>query len=817
MKRAIGLICAVLLAGMLLMGSVSAEHMGIQKTDELEKIQVLQLLEIMNGDQNGDLKLDKTVTRAEFVKMAICASTYKNSAGANSAVSLFPDVTGSHWASGYVSAAIKAGLVSGYLDGTFKPDREVKLEEAVIITLKLLGYTNSDFSGTFPEAQLAKYGEIDLDTDILAKKGDVLTRRECMKLIYNTLCTKTKNGTYYCTTLGYATDSDNTVDYLALLADNVTGPYVYNPSEKLSFDASKTEFFLDGETVSVSALKENDVLYHSKQVGSVWVFRDKVSGVCSGVSPSKEKPSSVIVGGKTYSLSTDKAVYKFSNYGTLGKDMLITLILGKDGDVVDAFKADLDVIGSREGDASYADVVSATLKGPYIVHKDGELPEEAEIKAESAVVYKGSAVSSLEQIKKYNVYYYSKLLNTVWVFDKTVSGTLETVSPNRMTPSSVTVSGKTYSLETSEVQYEFSSLGKYDIGDRVTLLLGRDGAVAGIADTSEINSVVYGVVLTTGEKKYTDADGKSYTADYISVLSSSGDVYSYETTGNYSEGTAVSVTVTNSKVNISKIPKYTNSSQVSSAVNAVKNGMFADNAEIVEYYNSNLYSTVLKSRISGCELGYSDILYCETNADGEITKLILDDYTGDFEEYGYLFVKKREVIDKNNDKNDNDDSNGNDNDNGNGNGDDNSDDNGDDNGDDNDEDKDDNNDNSTIPTTTILSYTYITDSNTEKTYSPEGQISVHEGPARFVMSGGSVKRVYNLKVQKSISIVTDDMVYTDDNKEFVISDNVRVYVREAGKLKVYDIDKLKDGNYTMTAYLDKSPENGGRIRVIVAY
>lgn len=769
MKRAIGLICAVLLAGVLLMGSVSAEHMGIQKTDELEKIQVLQLLEIMNGDHNGDLKLDKTVTRAEFVKMAICASTYKNSAGANSAVSLFPDVTGSHWASGYVSAAIKAGLVSGYLDGTFKPDREVKLEEAVIITLKLLGYTNSDFSGTFPEAQLAKYGEIDLDTDILAKKGDVLTRRECMKLIYNTLCTKTKNGAYYCTTLGYATDSDNTVDYLALLADNVTGPYVYNPSEKLSFDASKTEFFLDGEEISVSALKENDVLYYSKQVNSVWVFRDKKSGVCSAVSPNKEKPSSVTVGGKTYTLSTDSVVYKFSNYGTLGTDMLVTLILGKDGDVVDAFKADLDVIGSGEGETSYSDVVSATLKGPYIAKQDGALPEEAEIKAESAVVYKGSAVSSLAQIKKYNVYYYSKLLNTVWVFDKTVSGTLEGVSPNRMNPSSVTVSGKTYSLETSEVQYEFSSLGKYDIGDRVTLLLGRDGAVAGVADMAEVNSVVYGVVLATGEKKYTDADGKSYTADYISVLASSGDVYSYQTTGNYSEGTAVSITVTDSKVNVSKIPKYTNSSQVSAAVKAVKNGMFADNAEIVEYYSANLYSTVLKSRISGCDIGYSNILYQETNADGEITKLILNDYTGDLAEYGYFYVKEKDVTDKN----------------------------------------------GNISTNT--SYSYITDSNTEKTYSPEGQISVPEGPARFVMSSTGVQRVYTLRTQKSISVVTDDTAYTDDNKEYTISDNVRVYVRESGKLKVYDLDKLKDGNYTMTAYFDKSPDNGGRIRVIVAY
>ncbi len=758
MKRAIGLICFVLAAAMLLMGSVSAEHMGIQKTDELEKIQVLQLLEIMNGDQNGDLKLDKTVTRAEFVKMAICASTYKNSAGANSAVSLFPDVTGSHWASGYVSAAIKAGLVSGYLDGTFKPDREVKLEEAVIITLKLLGYTNSDFSGTFPEAQLAKYAEIDLDTDIDAKRGDVLTRRECMKLIYNTLCTKTKNGTYYCTTLGYATDSDNTVDYLALLADNVTGPYVYRPSEKLPFDTAKNEIFLDGEEISVSALKENDVLYYSKQVNSVWVFRDKKSGVCSAVSPNKEKPSSVTVGGKTYALSTDSVVYKFSNYGTLGTDMLVTLILGKDGDVVDAVRADLDVIGSGEGNASYADVVSATLKGPYIVQKDGELPEEAEIKAESAVVYKGSAVSSLEQIKKYNVYYYSKLLNTVWVFDKTVSGTLETVSPNRMTPSSVTVSGKTYSLEASEVQYEFSSLGKYDIGDRVTLLLGKDNAVAGVADTAEINSVVYGVVLTTGEKKYTDADGKSYNADYISVLSTSGDVFSYETTGNFSEGAVVKVAVTESKVNVSKLTKPGSASAVLSATDAVKNGKFADNAEIVEYYNGELYSTVVTSRISGKNLSYKDILYYEVNSDGEITKLILNNCTGDLVEYGYLIEVDDSV------------------------------------------------------------YTYIIDGTETKYSSGDTRYAVTEGAAYFAMSGGRITKIGNINANVTLSAITGNTAYTSNNKEYDIAENVKVYIRKLNKYTVSDLDELISGDYsTVIGYYDQNPESGGRIRVIVAY
>ena len=176
-------ILILLLAFSLMLGlsaTVSASHSGIEDTAESEKIQVVQLLEIMNGDEYGNMNLDNSVTRAEFVKMIINASSHKDRAQ-NSGVSVFPDVTSSHWAAPYISVAVKNRYITGYLDGTFRPESEVKLEEAVIVVLKMLGYTNADFEGTYPEAQLAKYRETDLDTAMNAEKGQALTRRECIK------------------------------------------------------------------------------------------------------------------------------------------------------------------------------------------------------------------------------------------------------------------------------------------------------------------------------------------------------------------------------------------------------------------------------------------------------------------------------------------------------------------------------------------------------------------------------------------------------------------------------------------------------------
>lgn len=733
MKQWIRFLASAAVAGTVLCGAVSAEHTGIKNTDDSEKAQVLQLLEVMNGDENGNLNLDAPVTRAEFVKMAVCASVNKDSAG-QSAVSLFPDVTDSHWAVGYVSTAIKAGLVSGYLDGTFRPENTVKLEEAVIISLKLLGYTNDDFKGSYPESQLAKYHEIDLDTGMTASRGDTLTRLDCMRLLYNTLCTKTKSGAVYCTTLGYTTDADNTIDYLALLSADMTGPYVttggsisskvsfighpnavfyrdgklstlsavsdydvYYYSNKLKtvwcytdkefgkidsvnpnretpqsvtlgsanysltptaakkltnaggigkddyvmlmldkdgavadlvladaalydayadkdsdrltevnktisdpivvknlvsykndipFDLTSATILLDSEPIDASDIRVNDVIYYSEPFRSVWVFRDTKSGVCNAISPNRQNPQSVTVGGAAYTLSTDDIVYKFSNYGTFKTDMLVTLLLGKDGGAVDVIAADESIIGDGENQVSYADIVSSTLKGPYIVEKDGALTSDAEIKLASAVLYKNNKTVSASDIHKYDVYYYSKLLNTVWLYNDTAVGTVESIAPTRVNPTSVTVSGKTYTLESSGAQYALSSLGSYDVGDRVTLLLGKDGAVAGVAGVDAAGAkTVYGVVTASGEKTYTDKDGKNYKADYVTVFTVDGDTFTYEYDSSYKAGDAVKVIVTENKTQITGLSGPRSLSYAVDVIDAVKDGKIAKDAKIIDYYN----------------------------------------------------------------------------------------------------------------------------------------------------------------------------------------------------------------------------------------
>ncbi len=166
-------------------------------------VEAIQALGIITGDSSGDLNLSSPVTRAEFVTMMTAASSYKDSIGEGSGVSLFKDVKSDHWASEYIKLAVEQGWMSGYVDGTFRPDDQITLKEACTALLKMLGYDSSTLAGSYPSAQLSKASSVGLRDDVDAVQGEALTRQDCVMLFYNLLVSDDSSGTVYGTTLGY--------------------------------------------------------------------------------------------------------------------------------------------------------------------------------------------------------------------------------------------------------------------------------------------------------------------------------------------------------------------------------------------------------------------------------------------------------------------------------------------------------------------------------------------------------------------------------------------------------------------------------------
>ncbi len=473
---------------------------------EQDIINVVGILEIMNGDYYGNLNLDNNVTRAEFTKMALCSSTLKNSIKTGSAASPYIDVRSSHWAAGYVVTAVENGFIKGYLDGTFKPDNQVTLEEAATVMLRVLGYSELD-SANYPTAQLAKYAELGLGNGISASQGQALTRRECMYLIYNTLCAEAKNGQTYCNTLGYATDTNNRIDYMSLISDNMDGPVtVYDDGAYLNsigFSLSSATVYRDNVLSSVSEIKPYDVVYYNKKIKTLWCYTEKKIGTVDSINVSGKTSvssdykgvsaanDSVIVNGTSYSLGNADVRYKFSAYGAIKCDDFVMLMLDKDGKAGDAVLADENIFNAYVTKTEDKNsITDATLKGPYTVTDVSTLALEIPFDLNTAKIYYGSKNISSSEIEKYDVYYYSVPFNSVWIYREkyvgsvdsaNVSGVVSTASDYKGAAAAsdcIIVDGKTYVLGNDDVKHKFSAYGTITVDNFVLLMMDKNDMVA---------------------------------------------------------------------------------------------------------------------------------------------------------------------------------------------------------------------------------------------------------------------------------------------------------------------------------------------------
>lgn len=96
---------------------------------------------IIKGYEDGTFRPNAPITRAEF---ATIASKFDEIIGGD--VKGFYDVPASHWALKYINSAYERGWVTGYEDGSFRPDRNITRTEVVTVTNKMLiRYADVDY------------------------------------------------------------------------------------------------------------------------------------------------------------------------------------------------------------------------------------------------------------------------------------------------------------------------------------------------------------------------------------------------------------------------------------------------------------------------------------------------------------------------------------------------------------------------------------------------------------------------------------------------------------------------------------------------
>lgn len=100
-------------------------------------VQLLAELGAVGGFADGTFRPEAVVTRAEFVKLLLAVEGLEPAGPAPGDVS-FADVAPSAWHAPYVTAAVRAGLVQGTSSTTFSPDTPLTREQMAVLLARVL-------------------------------------------------------------------------------------------------------------------------------------------------------------------------------------------------------------------------------------------------------------------------------------------------------------------------------------------------------------------------------------------------------------------------------------------------------------------------------------------------------------------------------------------------------------------------------------------------------------------------------------------------------------------------------------------------------
>lgn len=716
---------------------------------------LLQKLEIMSGDPDGNLRLEDFVTRAEFSKIAMVASQYKNTIAKNSTVSPFKDVSYTNWAAPYILVAVKNGIITGYPDSTFRPDSNVTYEEAITVCLKLLGYTSEDYGVSWPYGQVGMAENLKLDENVTAVTGDYMTRRNVMNLIYNMLNTCPKNSDKdYISVFDYTVVED-CVLIATSKEDSSVGVNKVSTSQGTYNIASDFDYSNIGRKGDAIVKDNKDLVifiptYQQVNTYNIYQILDNKVVVYENGMPT------------TSNIDTSITVYYKSNKTTLAS----VLNDVSAGDVLTIYK-------NTDGILDYGILKTDTLEGPIIAY-GSEWYKSYGLDISNYSFTKDGMKSNAESINKYDVVYYSEALKTVWAYSKKVTGVYESAYPNKDLATTVTVSGVTYKLEGASAFNSLSSYGTYNYGDTVTLLLSRNGDVAGVMSPEDAEGTISGYLKGTGTKEFVTSSGNKISSYYINIVRSDGSTTDFRTNIDYSNFINKIVTVNFKSDGIANIAVRNDTNDIYGTVDYnnlyIGKHSVSPNVNILDVSTTRAgetgaYVKTYMSRLDGIELKTSDILYYEKNSKGEISELYLSNVTGDMYKYGVVTSAALAV------------------------------------------------------SGALKTFDCIAE---WSSYSYNGAVisgvSTRLGAGIGVLTNGNFSTDYiTLKqLNGQLKEISGDVVTTSQGK-FILYGNASAFVKSGSSYMQTDLNEVSDlTKYDVVAYYDKRQDEGGRIRVLVA-
>lgn len=230
-----------------------AAFSDIKETDYYaQAATALEQLDILAGYPDGTFGAEKSITRAEMAAIVCRMINKETDAEKAKGETAFEDVKSDHWASGYINIASKEGIINGDGNGRFRPEDDVKHEEAIKMVVCALGYgADIEVDPTdWSKGYLEVADEKGISADLKGTKGKVSTRGDVAVMSYN----------------GLAIDTDNSKIPATPVASKEAGEYKGTQKVKLTTTTKNADIYYttDGTTPTAKSTKYTKEIAISK-------------------------------------------------------------------------------------------------------------------------------------------------------------------------------------------------------------------------------------------------------------------------------------------------------------------------------------------------------------------------------------------------------------------------------------------------------------------------------------------------------------------------------------------------------------------------
>ncbi len=410
---------------------------------------------------------------------------------------------------------------------------------------------------------------------------------------------------------------------------------------------------------------------------------------------------------------------------------------------------------SVSGDSlSLSDIVNQNAKGPYTY--TGTLPITPN------TVFIDGQQSTVSGLSMYDIYYYSDTASAIYAYTDRTTGTLESVSPSREAPTSVVISGQTISLSGYDAKTA-AGTGGLALGATVTVLHDNEGKAANIIAAEQVYTSKLGVVTREGTATLT-GEGGEYTSDYLTVAFTNGDTMDIETEGNmsYLVGRTVEVSFAGGTPTVTTAVSKSVQGYFDMENMTIGSDVLTSGVTILEVDEMGNMIELTPTRLDGVLIDSDNVMLCSTNSAGKVDSLILKDVTNDGDTYGYAtYVKETD-------------------------------------------------------TANGSTSNYTVDLNgTEKVYTLiDDKQGIKSGPVHIFTDEDGDTNLDNLD-SITLSGVYGSYATDEEGDTHRITGSTKVYDMTSGTPVISTLDRMAEGDYTLTAYVDKDLYEGGAVRVIV--